>query len=67
MGVELLAGALHFAADSVFIEEETVGTLQAGGVTPDLAAEVVVEFGEQGGVVELSFSQLEVLCKSLSH
>jgi hypothetical protein len=67
LNVELLAGALHLTADSVFIEEETLRTLQAGGLTPHLAAEVVVELGQQGGVLELFLGQLQVLCKGLSH
>ena len=67
MCIELLAGALDLAANSIFIEEEPIGAFQARILAPHLAPEVVVELGHEGGIVELLSAQLIVLCKSLTH
>jgi len=67
LGVELLAGALHLDADSVFIEEEAVGALQAGILAPHLAPEVVVERGQQRSVIQLLGRELHILGNDLSH
>lgn len=67
LGIELLAGTLNLAANSIFIEEEPIGAFQAGILTPHLATEVVVKLSHESGIVELLSTKLVVLCKSLTH
>ena len=67
LGIELLAGALNLTAYSIFIEEEPIGAFQARILAPHLTAEVVVELGHEGGIVELLSAKLVILCKSLTH
>jgi hypothetical protein len=54
LGVELLAGELDFAADTLFVEEEPVGALEARVGTPYFAAKVVIKLGKECSIVELS-------------
>lgn len=64
LGIELLAGLLDLAADAVFVEVEPIRALKAGIFTPDFAAEVIVELGEEGGILKLGFRELVVLGKT---
>lgn len=52
---------MDLAADSVLVEVVSVRTLEAGVHTPHLAAEVVIQLGQEGGVGEVSCGQLELL------
>jgi hypothetical protein len=51
LAIELFAGSLDFAADSIFIEEESLGALKAGVSAPNFAAEIVVKLCEECGIV----------------
>lgn len=64
LGIELFAGLLDLAADAVFVEVEPIGALKAGIFAPDLAAEVVVELGEECGILKLGFRELVFLGKT---
>lgn len=67
LGIELLAGGLDLAADSIFIEEEPIGAFEARILAPHLTSEIVVELGHKGGIVEVLSAELIILCKSLTH
>lgn len=60
LGVELLAGALDFAADTFAIEVVSIRALEAGVSAPNLAAEVVIELGQKCSVIELLVSELDL-------
>ena len=62
LDVELLARSLDLTADSILIEIISFGALDTGVATPDSAAEVVIELGEECGVVELFLGELHLLC-----
>jgi hypothetical protein len=44
--IELLAGLLDLTADAVFVEIEPIGALETRILTPNFAAEVIVELCE---------------------
>jgi hypothetical protein len=67
LGIELLAGFLDLAADSVLVEEVSIGALQAGVSAPHFAPEVVVNFSEQGSVIKLVRGERELLSGGLAH
>ena len=58
----MLAVSLDFTADSILIEIISFGALDTGVATPDPAAEIVIELGEECGVVELFLGELHLLC-----
>jgi hypothetical protein len=66
-GIELFACTLDFAADSVFIEVVSVGALDAGVLTPNFTAKIVVELGKKSFVIELVSRELVILCDSLPY
>ncbi len=67
LGIELLAGSLDLAANALAVEVVSVRALEAGVVAPDLAAEVVIEGGEEGCVLELVLRESELLCAEGRH
>ena len=60
--VELLASALNFTANSIFVEIISIGAFDAGITAPDSAPEIVIELGEECGVVKLFLTELQLLC-----
>lgn len=58
----MLASALDLAANSVLIEIISIRALDTGVSAPDSAPEIVIELGEERGVVELFFGELHLLC-----
>jgi hypothetical protein len=64
--IELLAGTLNFAANSIFIEEEPFGALKTGILAPNFTAKIVVELCEKGGIIEFGSRECIILCIGLS-
>ena len=60
--IELLAGTLDLTANSIFVEIVSIGTFDTGITAPDSAPDIVIELGEECGVVELFLAQLHLLC-----
>lgn len=60
--VELLASTLYFTANSIFVEIISIRALNAGITAPDSTSEIIIELGEESGVVELLLTKLHLLC-----
>ena len=57
-----MASALNFTANSIFVEIVSIGTFDTGITAPDSAPEIVIELGEECGVVKLFLTELHLLC-----